>query len=85
MPINTGRYACNLILCFRQTHPDAVITLMRWRITCPTPFSMAWYDAPSHGLERRPLTRLVKIGTIPVASHASDRLDWVDWVCYLVV
>jgi hypothetical protein len=49
---------------------------MRWRITRPTPFK--------HALVRRPLTRLVKIGTMPVASHASYRLDWVDWVCYLV-
>ncbi len=41
---STDNSSRSIMLCFLQTHPDAV-TIMRWRIACPTPVNTAWYDA----------------------------------------
>ena len=41
---STDTSSWSILLCVRKKHPDAV-TLMRWRIACPTPFNAAWCDA----------------------------------------
>ncbi len=46
----------------------------------PSPPHTGWASP-----KKRALKSPCKFGTMPVASHASDRLDWVDWMFDLVL
>ena len=70
---------CNIVTRNIASDPSDCV---RRPVTRPgtTPCNTAWYDALYHDL-----ARLVQM---PVASHASDRLDWVDWImlsCFVIV